>query len=604
MHARQWIPRRSDLPGIALAAGLGLAAAAATRLLPRSPLLSETLVALVLGALAVNTPLRRVLKLIPPGEGRDCDRYAAGLRFVGKWLLRASIIAMGLKVEARFLGADSIALILGVVAITLPVAFLVTHALAGALGVRRPLADVIAGGTMICGASAVNALAPVVGARRQEQAIALGTMYFFSLVALLLFRPVAALLGLPPTYAGIWSGLAVNDLASSVAIGAQMGDGGGAMAAAAKSLRVVLLAPALIFFALARRDEQATPKELGRSARDAVPLFVLGYVALALVRTAGDRLLGAAGTWRAVLAADHLFVNLGMAAVAAAIGLHLDVRRLLAAGVRALALAGLASIVLAGLSLAMVCLTARGASKTAALLGASAVLCAFILFRLTTGAEAARRALERRFRGGAPLSLAEATKLLSHLEDKADLSQEDLRRVMRQLHPAIGELIPIRQSPLAHGQGCRWATYWEGKHGWALVALCREPGSVTPIHAHPHRLIGKAIEGRLEELVFDRRRADALELVSRRVLDHNELVETNALDTIHLVRAAGRVPSVDLQLRGPEVGQPGQQFVPAGVLDIDNLAVGTVIAARVGVDERPGHGGEGAHAGAFALKTA
>ena len=166
-----------------------------------------------------------------------------------------------------------------------------------------------------------------------------------------------------------------------------------------------------------------------------------------------------------------------------------------------------------------------------------------------------------------------------------------------QLHPTIGELIPIRDSPLPHGEGCRWVTYWEGASGWALVALSRDPGSTTPIHAHPHRLLGKAIEGVLEEMRVREVTPGDLELASRIVLGHEELVETDALSTIHVVRAVGAKAAIDLQLRGPEVGQPGRLLRTVVPLDLTTLAVGARLQVSEEADLRPGHGGEGAAAG-------
>ena len=193
-------------------------------------------------------------------------------------------------------------------------------------------------------------------------------------------------------------------------------------------------------------------------------------------------------------------------------------------------------------------------------LGLSALLVAFVAYRATMGDDAQAARLRGRFETGAPLSLSEATRLLARLDRAGPLEDATLRRVLKQLHPAIGELIAVRESPLPHGEGCRWVTYWEGASGWALVAVCREPGSATPIHAHPHRLLGKSIEGSLEELRFAEHGVGELELRTRRALTHGDLVETDGLATLHLVRAVGDVPAIDLQLRGPEVGAPGRRF--------------------------------------------
>src|SRR5262249_30249607 len=160
-----------------------------------------------------------------------------------KWVLRLGIILMGLKVQTAFFGRVELLVIVGVAAASVPSTFWVAHALGAGLAVRRPLVDLVAGGTMICGASAVKPVAPASRARREEQGIAIGVTFLFSIVAMLAFRPIAVALGLDPSFAGLWSGLAVNDLASAVAVGTQMGGTGGVMAAASKSARVLLLAP-------------------------------------------------------------------------------------------------------------------------------------------------------------------------------------------------------------------------------------------------------------------------------------------------------------------------------------------------------------------------
>ncbi len=602
MRAPQWIPRGSDTPGLGLAAVLGVASIAIVRALPPSPYVSDILVALVLGALILNTPLRRVIALALPSEEREPDRWAAGLRFTGKWVLRLSIILMGFKVQTSSFAMADLALIGGVGAAALPSTFFMAHVAAARLGVRRPMADLVAGGTMICGASAVNAIAPVCGARREEQGIAIGAIFLFSVVALVVFRPIAALVGLDEAHAGLWSGLAVNDLSSAIAVGKQMGDVGGVMAAASKSARIVMLAPALVVLALMRRERAPTgaapPKTtLWDRAVDQLPRFLVGYLAFAIVRAVGDRVVMGSAAWTTLVEIDKLAVDVFMATVAAAIGLHLEVGKLLSAGASAIALGGVTSTWMASLTLAMIALSGHGAHSAAALVGLCAVLASFVAWRVTGGAEKEARRLHERFESGAPMSLAEATRLLNGLEAVAPPDEPTLRRVLRQLHPAIGELIPVRESPLPHGEGCRWLTYWEGKSGWALVAVCREPGSATPIHAHPHRLLGKSIEGMLEELRFTEKGDDALELVTRKVLSHNDLVETDGLATLHLVRALGDAPAIDLQLRGPEVGSPGRRFRALDPIDLESLKVGALVRAASEIDDRPGQGGDGAAAG-------
>ena len=65
---------------------------------------------------------------------------------------------------------------------------MLAHAVAAVVKMRRPMADLLACGTMICGASAVNAAAPVAKAHRDEQGVAIGIVFLFSIFALVAFR--------------------------------------------------------------------------------------------------------------------------------------------------------------------------------------------------------------------------------------------------------------------------------------------------------------------------------------------------------------------------------------------------------------------------------
>ena len=63
------------------------------------------------------------------------------------------------------------------------------------------------------------------------------------------------------------------------------------------------------------------------------------------------------------------------------------------------------------------------------------------------------------------------------------------------------------------------------------------------------------------------------------------------------VRAVGSKAAIDLQLRGPEVGQPGRLLIVNQPFDVGTLAVGTRLHVTEQADARPGQGGEGASAG-------
>lgn len=408
-----------------------------TRALPRSPLLSDVLVAMLLGALVLNTPLARLIGLgrrghnarsndapaattAAPSSSRPStspilagcatanDRYAGGIAFTCSCLLRLAIVLMGLKVQTSALGGHDLLLVLVVCATAVPATFFVAQILGNRLGLRQPFADLLAAGSMICGASAVNATAPIVGAQKEEQGLSVGIVFLSSVAAMLSFRAIAHAVGLPPAEAGLWAGLSVNDLSSAVAVGSQMGADGGVTAAAAKSTRILMMAPMLVALALLRRGP-ATPSTVASAASPpprfdaslrhsiiaSLPIFIAGYIALALVRVAGDHFFATAPAWRAILDANHFVVELLMAMVSAGIGLSLAFAAILGSGSRGIAASVSTSAFMAALTLAMVTAATRAGTSLAVAIGAATVLVTYAAYSRCCGRRNRERERER-----------------------------------------------------------------------------------------------------------------------------------------------------------------------------------------------------------------
>jgi hypothetical protein len=139
----------------------------------------------------------------------------------------------------------------------------------------------------------------------------------------------------------------------------------------------------LILFSLWRGDRAARrPTDVGRTVAGHLPGFVLGFLALAVARSVGDRLLGPLPAWRTALAIDRQIVVFATVTVSAGIGLHLEVKGLLSAGARAVILGAGASATMSGLTLALVTLAGRG-MRTALLSTSIAALAgSFALWQL------------------------------------------------------------------------------------------------------------------------------------------------------------------------------------------------------------------------------
>jgi uncharacterized integral membrane protein (TIGR00698 family) len=255
-------------PGLAIVAAVALVARFVALLLP--PTISEVALALLLGLVVTSTGL------LPAAT-------APGIRFASRTILRLAIVLLGARLSlghVTAVGMGALALVVSCMTAALAFALLVGRA----LGLPPRLTLLIGVGTTVCGNSAIVATAPVVGAEDREVGFAVATITIFGTVAVFAYPLIGHALGLGDTPFGLWTGVAVNDTSQVVAASAAYSPAARDVAMVVKLVRNALMAPLIMLIAWwwQRGGDAAR-----RGAWTAFPLFVLGFVALALTRTVG-----------------------------------------------------------------------------------------------------------------------------------------------------------------------------------------------------------------------------------------------------------------------------------------------------------------------------
>ncbi len=331
------------LPGLLLVAAI-TAAAHLVRQLPGVGLLSPMILAIALGAMFHNLA----------GTPR---RALPGVRVSMRPLLRLAIVLLGLQLtfaQVLQVGGRGMA----VIVVTLVASFLFTRWAGARLGVERKLAELIAAGTAVCGASAVIAANTVTRGSEEDAAYAVACVTVFGTAAMFVLPVLGTVLGLDDRAYGLWAGASIHEVAQVVAAAFQHGQAAGEFGTVAKLSRVMLLAPLVLALGwgarrLQRNTSTADADGAGTQAPVPVPWFVLGFVALVVLNS-----LVALPPPAQRAAASITAVLLTMAL--AAMGLSTDVRRLKATGVRPLALGAVSWVFIAGFSLAAIVLLDRG----------------------------------------------------------------------------------------------------------------------------------------------------------------------------------------------------------------------------------------------------
>lgn len=288
-----------------------------------------TLIGGPVAALVLGVALRAVWA---PGE-----TFRPGLRFSQKILLQAAIVLAGAGLtigQALSSGLAALPLILMTILAGL---FLIPTA-GRRLGLERRVTHLVAVGTAICGATAIGAVGPQIGATAADMAYAVSTIFLFNLLAAIVYPLLGHLAGFTDWMFGLWSGTAIHDTSSVLAAAYAFSDRAGQLATIVKLTRTTMLLPVMVGYGLLFQTQDRKPSL--SAALKSFPRFVLLFVVAAVVNSAGIIPLGVVSPIK--------FLSKFLIAIAlAAIGLNTDFRSLKKIGPRPMLL-GLGASVLIG----------------------------------------------------------------------------------------------------------------------------------------------------------------------------------------------------------------------------------------------------------------
>jgi uncharacterized integral membrane protein (TIGR00698 family) len=271
-----------------------------------------------------------------------------GLAFSARTLLRVGIVLLGLDLalaDIAALGWWGVLAVVGLVG----VAFVASYGIARMLRLPGDEPVLLAAGFSICGVSAIGAMAAARRRDMQETATPTALVTLFGTLAILVlpaFLAGADAVGLPmsPAFFGAWAGASVHDVGQVVATAQTAGATALAVAVVVKLTRVLALAPMVAIASLHTRRRARASGAVAGALPPVVPLFIVGFVALVLVRS----LLPVPDS---VIEVVDLVRNALLAAALVGIGAGLRLEKLARSGGRAIAAGALAWIVILGLGL-------------------------------------------------------------------------------------------------------------------------------------------------------------------------------------------------------------------------------------------------------------
>lgn len=264
--------------------------------------------------------------------------FETGIKFTSKKILQWAVILLGFGLNLRVIletGKQSLPIILSTITVSLVIAF-VLHKV---MHIPGKISTLVGVGSSICGGSAIAATAPVIDADDEEVAQAISVIFFFNVLAALLFPTLGKLIGFSTVNGeafGIFAGTAVNDTSSVTAAAStwdnMWGLGSATLdtAVTVKLTRTLAIIPITLALAFLRtRSEKASETEGKKvSLKQIFPMFILYFIAASVITTIAVSCGIDAGIFSPVKELSKFFIVLAMSAI----GLNTDIIKLVKTG--------------------------------------------------------------------------------------------------------------------------------------------------------------------------------------------------------------------------------------------------------------------------------
>lgn len=226
--------------------------------------------------------------------------FIPGINFCLRKLLRLGIMLMGIRLSI-FAVAEIGAWGIPIVVVCVLAGLVVTSYFGRLLKLPDRLATLIAVGTGICGASAIVATAPGINAKDEEVTYAVANITVFGIIALVAYPFLSHwMFGGDTTMAGLFTGTSIHETAQVAASGFIYDQTFGTtsnpttadIAMVTKLVRNALMAiviPVMTFIYARRVGVVQDPSERGyKKALRLFPLFIFGFLIMAIIRSIGD----------------------------------------------------------------------------------------------------------------------------------------------------------------------------------------------------------------------------------------------------------------------------------------------------------------------------
>ncbi|MDA8837223.1 putative sulfate exporter family transporter [Candidatus Pelagibacter bacterium] len=220
------------------------------------------------------------------------DNFVKGLDFTQSYILKLGIICLGIQLKPfEFLEFGAVAIPLIVICIV--TVLIVIKLLIKKLKIPTRMAYLIAIGSTVCGTTAIMATAPVIGAKKNEVSYAIANITLFGILSMLIYPYFANYyFDAEPMFVGLFLGTSIHETSQVAAAGLIYDQQFNSqetlnIATVTKLIRNTFLVIMIPLFAFLYNRNNVVKKNYSILA--IFPYFVIGFVAMIILRNIGDQ---------------------------------------------------------------------------------------------------------------------------------------------------------------------------------------------------------------------------------------------------------------------------------------------------------------------------
>ena len=269
---------------------------------------------------------------------KDKQMFDKGIKFTSKKILQWAVILLGFGLNLNVIfetGKQSLPIIIATITISLLIAYILHKV----MKIPSKISTLIGVGSSICGGSAIAATAPVIDADDEEVAQAISVIFFFNVLAAIIFPPLGQLLGFDTSSGnafGIFAGTAVNDTSSVTAAAStwdsmwKLGTATLDKAVTVKLTRTLAIIPITLILSFIRTKNEKKSASNGQTVSfgKIFPFFILYFIGASIITTVALSYGAPSSVFAPIKELSKFFIVLAMSAI----GLNTNIVKLIKTG--------------------------------------------------------------------------------------------------------------------------------------------------------------------------------------------------------------------------------------------------------------------------------